>query len=163
VAHSDPSDKKNPQKPLSLPVYGNYCGVGHGDPTFQTPPVDAVDLVCREHDRCYGLLGDFDERCDRNLIEMMPNAIALTPTPLGKQVGAPDDAVLLVSRTEPRARRDPLQGRLTRTIEKANLLAEPEARVAKAGTTAKGSRVALVEWVAFMRPSAGSRILRTSS
>jgi hypothetical protein len=87
VVHSDPSDKKNPQKPLSLPVYGNYCGVGHGDPTFQTPPVDAVDLVCREHNRCYGLLGDFDERCDRNLIEVMPSAIALTPTPLGKQVG----------------------------------------------------------------------------
>jgi hypothetical protein len=56
-------------------------------PTFQTPPVEAVDLVCREHDRCYGLLGDFDERCDRNLVEMMPNAIAITPTPLGKQVG----------------------------------------------------------------------------
>ena len=87
VAKSDLPDKKNQRKPLSLPVYGNYCGLGHGDPTFQTPPVDAVDLVCREHDRCFGLLGDFDERCDRNLIEMMPNAIALTPTPLGKQVG----------------------------------------------------------------------------
>ena len=87
VAKSDPPDKVYQRKPLSLPVYGNYCGLGHGDPTFQKPPVDAVDLVCREHDRCYGLLGDFDERCDRNLIEMMPNAIALTPTPLGKQVG----------------------------------------------------------------------------
>jgi len=85
--NSDPSEKKDPRKLLSLPVYGNYCGVGHGDPTFQTPLVDAVDLVCREHDRCYGLLGDFDERCDRNLVQMMPNAIALTPTPLGKQVG----------------------------------------------------------------------------
>jgi hypothetical protein len=75
------------RKQLSLPVYGNYCGAGHGDPTFQTPPVDAVDLVCREHDRCYSLLGDFDERCDRNLVEVMPKAIAITPTPLGKQVG----------------------------------------------------------------------------
>ena len=88
MAQSDSSGKKDPRrKPLSLPVYGNYCGVGHGDPTFETLPVDAVDLVCREHDRCYGLLGDFDERCDRNLIETMPNAIALTPTPLGKQAG----------------------------------------------------------------------------
>ncbi len=88
MAQSDSSGKKDPQrKPLNLPVYGNYCGVGHGDSTFKTPPVDAVDLVCREHDRCYGLLGDFDERCDRNLIEMMPNAIALTPSPLDKQVG----------------------------------------------------------------------------
>jgi hypothetical protein len=87
VAKNDPSHKNEPRKPLSLPVYGNYCGAGHGDPTFKTPPVDAVDLVCREHDRCYGLLGDFNERCDRNLIEMMPNAIAITPSPLGKQVG----------------------------------------------------------------------------
>ena len=78
VKKNDPPGSRNARKPLSLPVYGNYCGVGHGDPTFQTPPVDAVDLVCREHDRCYSLLGDFDERCDRNLIEMMPNAIAIT-------------------------------------------------------------------------------------
>ena len=63
-------------KPLSLPVYGNYCGVGHGDPTWKTPPIDAVDLVCREHDRC-----------DRNLIQLMPTAIEQTPSPLGKQVG----------------------------------------------------------------------------
>ena len=46
MAQSDSSGKKDPRrKLLSLPVYGNYCGVGHGDPTFETPPVDAVDLV----------------------------------------------------------------------------------------------------------------------
>ncbi|HSK86139.1 MAG TPA: hypothetical protein VK902_22425 [Rubrobacter sp.] len=72
---------------LSLPVYGNYCGRGHGDPTGKQPPVDAVDAVCREHNMCYGLLGDFDSRCDRNLIESMPNAIAITPTPAGKNAG----------------------------------------------------------------------------
>ena len=43
---------------LSLPFYGNYCGRGHGDPTGDTPPVDAVDAVCREHNLCYALLGD---------------------------------------------------------------------------------------------------------
>jgi hypothetical protein len=74
-------------KPLSLSVYGNYCGVGHGDPTWKTPPIDAVDLVCREHDRCYSLLGDFDDRCDRNLIQLMPTAIEQTRSPLGKQAG----------------------------------------------------------------------------
>jgi hypothetical protein len=72
---------------LNLPVYGNYCGRGHGDPTGNTPPVDAVDAVCREHNLCYGLLGDFDPRCDRNLIESMPNAIAITPSPTGKNAG----------------------------------------------------------------------------
>jgi hypothetical protein len=68
-------------------VHGDYCGVGHGDPTRKTPPIDAVDLVCREHDRCYGLLGAFDSRRDRNLIQLAPMAIEQTPSLLGKQVG----------------------------------------------------------------------------
>ena len=46
-----------------------------------------MDLVCREHDRCYSLLGDFHNRCDRNLIEIMPTAIANTPSAVGKQAG----------------------------------------------------------------------------
>ncbi len=72
---------------LSFPVYGNYCGFGHGDPTGKTLPIDAVDAVCREHDLCYRLRGDFDRRCDRNLIETMPDAIASTPSPQGKNAG----------------------------------------------------------------------------
>lgn len=83
---ASPNDQITPQQ-LSLPVYGNYCGPGHGDPTENTPPIDAVDAVCREHDRCYHLLGDFDFRCDRALIQDMPNAIANTPSPIGKSVG----------------------------------------------------------------------------
>ena len=47
MAKSWPPDDQNTPQPLSFPVYGNYCGVGHGDPTFKTPPIDA-DLVCRE-------------------------------------------------------------------------------------------------------------------
>jgi hypothetical protein len=84
MAESGPPDDQNTPRQLSFPVYGNYCGVGHGDPTFKTPPIDAVDLVCREHDRCYGLLGDFDNRCDQNLIEIMPTAIASTPPRQGR-------------------------------------------------------------------------------
>jgi hypothetical protein len=72
---------------LSLPVYGNYCGFGHGDPTGNTPPIDMVDAVCREHDLCYGLLGDFDKQCDRHFIESMPSAIASTSSPIGKKAG----------------------------------------------------------------------------
>ena len=86
MAEGGPSCNQN-TKQLSLPAYGNYCGVGHGDPTWKTPPIDAVDLVCREHDRCYSLLGDFDKRCDQNLIQLMPTAIEQTRSPLGKQAG----------------------------------------------------------------------------
>jgi hypothetical protein len=81
-----PDNQITPQQ-LRFPVYGNYCGFGHGDPTGNTPPIDAVDAVCREHDLCYRLLGDFDGRCDRNLIEIMPSAIASTPSPVGKKAG----------------------------------------------------------------------------
>jgi hypothetical protein len=79
-------DKIAPEQ-LHFPVYGNYCGFGHGDPTGNTPPIDAVDAVCREHDLCYGLLGDFDHQCDRHFIEIMPSAIADTPSPVGKYAG----------------------------------------------------------------------------
>ena len=81
-----PDNQITPQQ-LSLPVYGNYCGLGHGDPTGNTPPIDAVDAVCREHDLCYALLGDFDSRCDQDFIECMPRAIASTPSPAGKNAG----------------------------------------------------------------------------
>lgn len=80
------SDQISPDE-LSMPVYGNYCGMGHGDPTGKTPAIDAVDAVCREHDMCYESLGDFDRRCDLELIGSMPDAIARTESPLGKQAG----------------------------------------------------------------------------
>jgi hypothetical protein len=80
-------DNRDTPRQLRLPVYGNYCGLGHGDPTGDTPPVDAVDAVCREHDLCYARLGDFDGRCDRALVESMPRAIASTRSPVGKKVG----------------------------------------------------------------------------
>jgi hypothetical protein len=81
-----PANHITPEQ-LSFPIYGNYCGFGHGDPTGNTAPIDAVDAVCREHDRCYALLGDFDCRCDRNLIEIMPSAIASTSSLVGKKAG----------------------------------------------------------------------------
>ncbi len=61
------SDDRITPEELSFPVYGNYCGFGHGDPTGKTPPIDAVDAVCRKHDLCYRLRGDFDHRCDHDL------------------------------------------------------------------------------------------------
>src|SRR4028119_2457915 len=68
-----PDNQITPQQ-LSLPFYGNYCGRGHGDPTGNTPPIDAVDAVCREHNRCYRLPGAFDARGDRALVASMPGA-----------------------------------------------------------------------------------------
>jgi Phospholipase A2 len=87
VAKSGPPANQDTPQPLSLPVYGNYCGVGHGDPTGNTPPIDAVDAVCREHDLCYARLGAFDSRCDRAFVESMPSAIANTPSQAGKNAG----------------------------------------------------------------------------
>ena len=87
------------ERPTSLPFYGNYYGPGHGDPTYKTPPVDAVDLACREHNRCYALLGDFDSRCDRNFVELLPTAIAETPSGEGKKAGLL--ALLYFSLAEP--------------------------------------------------------------
>ena len=80
------SDQISPDE-LSMPVYGNYCGMGHGDPTGKTPPIDAVDAVYREHDLCYESLGDFDRRCDLELIGSMPDAIARTSSSAGKNAG----------------------------------------------------------------------------
>jgi hypothetical protein len=87
------------QRPASLPFYGNYCGPGHGDPTYKTPPVDGVDLACREHNRCYALLGGFDNRCDQNFVELLPTAIAETPSQEGKTAGLL--ALLYFSLAEP--------------------------------------------------------------
>ena len=87
VAKGRPPGNRGAPRQLSLPVYGNYCGLGHGDPTGNTPPIDAVDAVCREHDLCYALLGDFDSRCDQDFIECMPSAIASTPSPAGRNAG----------------------------------------------------------------------------
>lgn len=66
-----------------IPIYGNWCGPGHGG----GPPIDAVDAVCRAHDRCYGRKGYFDCGCNRDLIDAMPGAIARTPSVAGKAAG----------------------------------------------------------------------------
>jgi hypothetical protein len=85
---SPPPAPAPPASAGGLPVYGNYCGPGHGDPTYTTPPVDAVDAVCEAHDRCYDTRGYFNCGCDRALITAMPGAIVATPSPAGKAAGA---------------------------------------------------------------------------
>jgi hypothetical protein len=68
--------------------YGNYCGPGFGDPTGATPPVDAVDAVCRTHDLCYQATTYFNCGCDRALLFAMPVAIAATTSAAGVAAGA---------------------------------------------------------------------------
>lgn len=58
-----------------LPIYGNYCGPQHGG---TGDPIDAVDAACKRHDECYAQLGYFDCRCDQQLLEELPGAIAQT-------------------------------------------------------------------------------------
>jgi hypothetical protein len=64
-------------------VYGNYCGKGAKDPTFQTAGIDCVDNACREHDICYTqkglefwyptMLYPSKLRCDRQLCKETKN------------------------------------------------------------------------------------------
>lgn len=77
-----------PEGTSGLPIYGNYCGPGHGDPAYRTPPVDAVDAVCMDHDRCYDARGYFNCGCDYALITRMPFAVIDTPSMAGKLAGA---------------------------------------------------------------------------
>jgi len=76
----------NPQITLQsgLPVYGNWCGPGHGG----GPAIDAVDAVCRTHDACYNNNGYKHCGCDRALILRMPGAISHTSSSAGKAAGA---------------------------------------------------------------------------
>lgn len=69
-------DRITPQ--LSLPLWGNYCGPGYGDTTFKKDPWDAVDAVCKAHDRCYYEHGYSNCECDKQLILSMPAAISFT-------------------------------------------------------------------------------------
>jgi len=54
-----------------LPVYGNWCGPGHGGGN----PVDDVDQACMVHDKCYEKNGYFDCNCDADLIKALDKAI----------------------------------------------------------------------------------------
>jgi len=58
-----------------VPVWGNYCGPGHGDDPQEKPSLDAVDEACKKHDKCYGD-NYFGCDCDLQLLADLPGAIA---------------------------------------------------------------------------------------
>jgi len=62
----DRSSKHGVIQPYNgLPLWGNWCGPGHGGGT----PVDTLDSLCMAHDKCYGSEGYFDCDCDQALID----------------------------------------------------------------------------------------------
>lgn len=49
---------------ISIPIWGNWCGPGHGSGT----PQDVLDKGCQIHDKCYGDKGYFTCTCDWALV-----------------------------------------------------------------------------------------------
>lgn len=50
-------------KPLGVPVWGNWCGPGYGS----GEPIDLLDEGCRQHDACY-VHGGNNCKCNERLI-----------------------------------------------------------------------------------------------
>jgi hypothetical protein len=67
-----------------LPIYGNWCGPGHGGGF----PIDDLDRACMKHDYCYGREGYFDCTCDVQLIQNIKQALASGQVkPWGRSMG----------------------------------------------------------------------------
>lgn len=47
--------------PIAIPMHGNWCGVGYGGGY----PTDALDELCRQHDKCYERRGFLKCDCDK--------------------------------------------------------------------------------------------------
>ncbi len=92
---------------VGIPVYGNWCGPGHG----AGPALDPIDAACMRHDICVANNGQFNCNCDLVLMAELrglayPNpvmqargrgiyeAIAMTPcAPPGGQMTKMDWAM----------------------------------------------------------------------
>ncbi len=61
----------------SLPVHGNWCGIGHSGGQFGATspatspllPTDPLDAACMHHDICAGQRGRFDCGCDISFMQ----------------------------------------------------------------------------------------------
>lgn len=63
-ASQQPAPEGQVSTRASLPIWGNWCGPGHGGGSA----VDVLDSICRTHDRCYGSRGYFACSCDRAIV-----------------------------------------------------------------------------------------------
>ena len=83
-ATAQPSDGERPAIQEGLPVYGNWCGPGHGGGT----PIDDLDRACMMHDLCYDKKGYFNCECDTKLIRDIDRALRYgNVRPLGRIMG----------------------------------------------------------------------------
>ena len=87
--------------PVSLPVYGNWCGPGHPSaPWRAAPPVDPLDAACMRHDSCTAARGRFDCGCDLALMSELRN----TPWPnpvIARNARAIHDAIAVTPCASP--------------------------------------------------------------
>lgn len=64
AASQQPASEGQMSAQVSLPIWGNWCGPGHGAGVA----VDVLDSICRTHDRCYNFRGYFACSCDLALV-----------------------------------------------------------------------------------------------
>ena len=57
---------------VAIPVYGNWCGPGHGGGA----EIDDIDEACHIHDNCYDARGYFNCACDGELLVNIVNALS---------------------------------------------------------------------------------------
>lgn len=92
----EPGDESNDMimaKKLKLPIWGNWCGPGHGGGKTK----DVLDAQCKKHDKCYGKRHYFSCYCDLQLIKN----IALNVTKMKKKELAVAYAVAAYFRAAP--------------------------------------------------------------
>ena len=62
-------------------TYGNYCGPGYGDPTFEAPCLSKVDCFCKEHDLGHSLKksSEADAKMISQILKGLPSDLYKNP------------------------------------------------------------------------------------
>ncbi len=86
----------------TLPVHGNWCGIGYSGANlpYPAPPTDALDAACMRHDICTAYRGRFDCGCDLAFM----GELRTTPWPnpgLGEKARATHEAIAMIPCTSP--------------------------------------------------------------
>jgi Phospholipase A2 len=56
------------KRDVAFPIYGKWCGLLYPKLGENPQPIDATDVACEHHDRCYDVAGNFNPVCDHELI-----------------------------------------------------------------------------------------------
>ncbi len=86
----------------SVPVHGNWCGIGYsgGNLPYPAPPTDPLDAACMRHDLCAGYQGRFNCGCDLGFMQ----ELRATPWPnpgLAEKARATYEAIAMIPCTNP--------------------------------------------------------------